>query len=232
MKRNDDRLFHDGFTMSTQVPFQSGVTLAGAGPFDAEDLRAARVLAPHVVAADGGADRLAGFGAVPEYIIGDMDSLDGEAPEGTRVLAVPEQDSTDFGKCLARVTAPVIVGIGFLGGRLDHTLAALSVLLQYADRRVVLLGEEDIAFVAPPGWAVTVEVGARVSFFPLVPCRGMSSTGLRWPIEGLEMRAGGQIGTSNEAVDARISASFAPPGAVTILPKRYLGAVVESLGGS
>ena len=216
--------------MSTQVPFQSGVTLAGAGPFDAEDLRAARALAPHVVAADGGADRLAAFGAVPEYIIGDMDSLDGAALEGARLIPVPEQDSTDFGKCLAHVTAPVIVGVGFLGGRLDHTLAALSVLLQYADRRVVLLGEEDVAFVAPPGWAVTVEVGARVSFFPLVPCRGMSSTGLRWPIEGLAMVAGGQIGTSNEATATRVSAQFEPRGAVTILPKRYLGAVVDSFG--
>ena len=216
--------------MSTQVPFHAGVTLAGAGPFDPDDLRAAMALAPRVVAADGGANRLAALGVEPEIVIGDMDSLAGAAPEGARLIPVAEQDTTDFGKCLARITAPVIVGIGFLGGRLDHTLAALSVLLEHADARVVLMGEEDVAFIASPGQTVTVERGARVSFFPLMPCRGVSSEGLRWPIEGLTMAAGGMIGTSNEAVAPRISARFEPCSVVTILPKRYLGAVVESIG--
>ena len=217
--------------MTQQVPFQAGVTLAGGGPFGAPDLRAALALAPHAVGVDGGADALAVHGIVPELVIGDMDSLRGAIPPGTRALPVTEQETTDFGKCLAHIAAPLFIGVGFLGGRLDHTLAALSVLLQHADTRVVLLGEKDVAFVAPPEWAISVEPGARASFYPLMPCRGVASRGLRWPVEGLEMRAGGQIGTSNEAVEARISASFDPPGAVTILPKRYLGAVVGSLGG-
>lgn len=216
--------------MSTQIPFQSGVTLAGAGPFDAEDLRAARALAPRIVAADGGADRLAALGARPELVIGDMDSLARAVPEGARLIPVAEQDTTDFGKCLARLSAPLIVGIGFLGGRLDHTLAALSVLLEHAEARVVLLGGEDVAYIAPPGRAVTVEPGARVSFFPLLPCRGVASEGLRWPVEGLAMAAGGVIGTSNEAIAARIGARFEPPGVVTILPRRCLEAVARSLG--
>lgn len=218
--------------MTQQISFQTGVTLAGGAPFDADDLHAALALAPHAVAADGGADALAACGIMPEVVIGDMDSLRGALPEGTRRMHVAEQDTTDFGKCLAHIAAPTCIGVGFLGGRLDHTLAALSVLLQHTDQRVVLLGAEDVAFVAPPKWAVSVEPGTRVSFYPLIPCRGIASTGLRWPIEGLAMQAGGQIGTSNEAVAARISASFDPVGAVTILPKRYLEAVVESFGAS
>lgn len=216
--------------MIAQVSFQNGVTLAGGGPFGGDDLRAALALAPHPVAADGGADRLMALGIVPEAVIGDMDSLRGGVPEGARTVAVAEQDTTDFGKCLAHVDAPFLIGVGFLGGRVDHTLAALSVLLSHADKRVVLLGEEDVAFVAPADWTITLEPGARVSFFPLVPCRGVASEGLRWPIKGLEMIAGGQIGTSNEAVAARVSAAFDRAGTVTILPKRYLEAVLASLG--
>lgn len=213
-----------------QISFRTGVTLAGAGPFDADSLHTAMGLAPRVVAADGGADSLAALGVVPEAVIGDMDSLRGSVPDKATVISVTEQETTDFEKCLMRIDAPFCIGVGFSGGRLDHTLAALSVLLAHPDKRVVLLGDTDVTFVAPPRWTMPITPGARVSFYPLLPCRGVASSGLRWSVEGLEMRAGGQIGTSNEAIATQVSASFDPVGAVTILPKRYLGPVIESLG--
>jgi len=215
--------------MTERIAFRDGVTLAGAGPVGEADLRAALALAPHPVAADGGAGRLMALGLVPEAVIGDMDSLGGAVPDGVHMMPVTEQDTTDFGKCLARVDAPFCIGVGFLGGRVDHTLAALSVLLEYPAKRVVLLGEEDVAFATPMDWRITLEPGARVSFFPLRPCRGVSSAGLRWPIDGLEMVAGGRIGTSNEAVSAEVAVVLDGPGAVAILPKRYLAAVLTSL---
>jgi thiamine pyrophosphokinase len=48
---------------------------------------------------------------------------------------LPEQDTTDFEKCLYSVAAPLLLGVGFLGGRADHHLAAMNVLVRYADRR-------------------------------------------------------------------------------------------------
>ncbi len=216
--------------MTQQVSFRTGITLAGGAAFAECDLRAALRLAPHPVAADSGADRLAVFGITPEIVVGDLDSLRGVLPKATRVQHVSEQETTDFGKCLLHVEAPLYIGVGFLGGRLDHTLASMSVMLTHAERRIILIGEEDIAFIAPDDWTMAVEPGARVSFFPLVPCRGAASDGLRWSIAGLTMAAGAQIGTSNEAIKAQISARFEPRGVVTILPKRYLEAAVDSLG--
>ena len=215
--------------MTVPPAFARGVTLAGGGPFGADDLAAARARAPSLVAADGGADRLAALGAVPEAVIGDMDSLRGTLPDGVTAIPVTEQDSTDFAKCLRHVEAPLFIGVGFLGGRLDHTLAALSVLLEHAAKRIVLLGEEDVAAIVPPGRPLHLEPGARVSFYPLLPCTGIASEGLRWPVEGLNMAAGGTVGTSNEAASARVSARFGPNGIVTILPKRFLGAMVDAL---
>jgi len=215
--------------MTQQGPYHQGVTLAGGAPFTRKMLDSALCLAPHPVAADGGADALMRFGVVPELVIGDMDSLHGALPPDTRILPITEQDSTDFGKCLAHLEAPFIIGVGFLGERLDHTLAALSVLLEYGDHAIVLLGERDVAFVAPPHWSMTVEPGTRVSFYPLLPSLGIASSGLRWPIEGLSMTAGGQIGTSNEAAEPQISAQFSPRGIVTILPAQYLAEAVRSI---
>ena len=216
--------------MSEKVSFHAGVTLAGGAPFLRADARDALALAPHPVAVDGGADALMAHRITPEAVVGDMDSLRGEMPETVRILPIHEQDSNDFAKGLTHINAPFYIGVGFLGGRVDHTLAALSTLLEHAEKRVVLLGQADVAFIAPSDWTMTVEPGTRVSFFPLVPCRGVASSGLRWPVEGLSMAAGGQIGTSNEAINTQIAASFEPQGVVTILPKRYLATVVAGFG--
>ena len=108
-----------------------GVTLIGGGATRACDLEAALAAAPYLVAADGGAGRALELGVVPEATLGDLDSLNAAtraqlAPEA--VHHVPEQDSTDFEKCLSRIDAPFVLGVGFTGARVDHTLAVMSVL--------------------------------------------------------------------------------------------------------
>ena len=83
------------------------VILVGGGDFLDADLRAACQSASARVAADGGAGRLMRLGFRPDAVIGDMDSL---SPELRRRLdpdtihEVDEQDSTDFEKCLRRIS--------------------------------------------------------------------------------------------------------------------------------
>ena len=213
--------------------FSEGVTLVGGGALSRETFNAARALAPVVVAADGGADRLAAWGADPAAVIGDMDSvadLDAWRARGdVTVLRLPEQDTTDFEKCLYSVEAPFYLGAGFTGRRLDHTLAALHALLRWRDKRVALIGEEDVAFLCPCDWRATLAPGAIVSFFPLIPVRGLASAGLRWPVAGLDFAPGARVGTLNAASAAQVSARFDRPGMVALLERRFLGAALESL---
>lgn len=213
--------------------FDRGVTLVGGGALRRETFHAARTLAPVVVAADSGADWLEGWGEDAAAVIGDMDSvarLEGwRARPGVRVLHLPEQDTTDFEKCLYSVEAPFFLAVGFSGRRLDHTLAALHALLRWPSKRVALIGEEDVAFLCPPCWRAMLAPGARVSFFPLAPVRGLASQGLRWPVEGLDFAPGARVGTSNEACAAQVSAAFDRSGMVALLERRWLGAALESL---
>lgn len=218
--------------MTPALRFERGVTLVGGGAGDAASFAEAVALAPHVVAADSGAQAVAAWGARPEAVIGDMDSVADLArwreEPGVRVLHLPEQDTTDLEKCLYSVDAPFFLGVGFTGRRFDHTLAALHALLRWG-RRVVLIGEEDVVFLCPPDWRARLDPGARVSFFPLGPVQGQASTGLVWPIQGLDFAPGLRIGTSNAAADAEVSARFDRPGMACILPRRYLAAAVSSL---
>ncbi len=215
------------------LSFPDGVVIVGGGPIGPQDLRLASALAGGLVCADGGANHL--NGQRPDAIIGDMDSLADaahwQASLGDQLVHVAEQDTTDFEKCLSRVSAPFAIGVGFLGGRIDHELAALHSLIA-APLPVVLLGAEDVIIAAGTGLHLMLEPGDRVSVFPLLPVRGIASKGLHWPITGLDMAAGRQVGTSNRASDATVEMAFDQPGAIVILPRDRLGAALTAIGVS
>lgn len=213
--------------------FDAPVLLLGGGPAAPELLAELAPRVGAVVAADGGANRLRAGPMRPHAVIGDMDSLEDrpfwDAEADVAVLHVPEQDTTDLEKCLRLVAAPLYLGAGFLGGRFDHSLAALHALLSHAHRRVVLIGEEDVAFLAPLAWRARLAPGARVSLFPLIPVTATASSGLVWPLSPLALAAGTAIGTSNRAAAAEISVSFDRLGAVVMLERRFLDSVLASL---
>ncbi|HEY8578126.1 MAG TPA: thiamine diphosphokinase [Devosia sp.] len=154
-----------------------------------------------LVGADGGADAMGAAGLVPAAIIGDLDSLEDRAgwEQRTRVIHIPEQITTDFQKALYSTQAPVTLALGMTGKRLDHTLAALSAVLQYAPKRKLLLVDEvDVALAVIGPIRFDAGLRERVSIHPLLPIRFRSSTGLFYPMDGHTLAPGGLIGTSNE----------------------------------
>jgi len=207
------------------------VTLVGGGPVAARSLRAALARAPRLVAADGGADRLLRAGLMPEAVIGDFDSISAEARAAiplARQHPIAEQESTDFDKALRHIRAPLVLGLGFWGARMDHGLAALSVLARYPDRACLLLAETCLAFLAPLRLTLQLRPGDRLSLFPLGPVRGQSA-GLRWPIAGIDFAPDGRIGTSNEVTERRVTLAFDAPRMLVILPRARLDAAVSAL---
>lgn len=214
-------------------PFRNNVTLLGGGECSRESLDEALRLAPNLVAADGAAARALAWGQVPNLVIGDMDSLDDTTalalPQGV-LQRVTDQDSTDFDKVLRHVTAPVLIGAGFLGARQDHMLACLNSLVRHAPRRCILLGEHDICFHAPRVLALDLPVGTRFSLFPLAGVT-VAGRGLVYPVDGLKMHPAGQIGTSN-AVDASgaVRLTFDRPGMLVFLPRDLAGGLAMVVG--
>lgn len=211
------------------VQSRAGVTLVGSGRFGAVALARARAMAPGLVAADGGADRLLALDARPDAVIGDLDSISPAARKAFAVVLheVPEQESTDFEKALRAIEAPFVLGLGFTGGRLDHGLAVLNALVRHPARRCVILGGGEAIFAAPPELALDLPAGTRLSLFPLAEVTGRSS-GLRWPIAGLSFAPGGRIGTSN-AVEGPVRLEFDAPGMLVIVPARFVERVIGAL---
>ncbi len=205
-----------------------GVTLVGGAPFGATALARAVAIAPTLVAADGGADRLLSMGARPSAVIGDMDSISAVARNALADVLhpIPQQDNTDFDKALAHIRAPFILGLGFWGARADHGLAALSGMVRAAHQQVILLGAKDLVFLAPLELRLDLRSGTRVSLFPMGAVRG-TSTGLRWPIGGIDFAPDGMIGTSNQALGT-VALRFNCRKMLVILPISQLDAVLQS----
>ncbi|WP_102110434.1 thiamine diphosphokinase [Oceaniglobus roseus] len=206
------------------------ILLVGGGAATPADLATVRDLATTVVAADGGADSALAAGLRPDWVIGDLDSISGAAraalpPE--RVIHDPDQETTDFEKCLARIEAPLVLALGFTGRRVDHELAAFNTLVREAPGRILLIGAEDICLHLPAALALDLAPGTRVSLFPFAPVTGRSE-GLEWPIDGLTFAPGGRIGTSNRATGP-VRLETAGPGLVLILPRDVLPSVLAAL---
>jgi thiamine pyrophosphokinase len=207
---------------------EAPVTLVGGSGADAGVL----ALAPTLVAADGGADHALAAGHAPETVIGDMDSVSAGARArlgAARFHTIAEQDSTDFDKCLRSIHAPFVIAVGFDGNRMDHALAAFNTLACHPAQRCILLGAHDAVFLAPDRpFDLGLEVGARLSLFPMGPVRGRG-VGLRWPIDGVDFAPDGRIGASNEVAARPVRLHFNAARMLVIVPAAALEAVVSAL---
>ena len=209
------------------------VTLLGGGAALTTDVHEALSIAPRCVAADGGAELARRSGVTPEAVIGDFDSVSPETLDLTpvaRQIRIAEQDSTDFDKALRHIAAPVVVGVGFTGVRMDHQLAALHVLAAYAHRPCVLLGAIEVLFLCPPRIRLDTRAGDVVSLFPMAPVAG-TSEGLRWPIAGLAFDPMSRVGTSNMATGP-LTLTMDGPAMLVLLPRAHLAGVTRALGSA
>lgn len=214
------------------APFLDNVTLLGGGELAAGTVSDLLTLAPNLVACDGAAARALTLGHVPDRVIGDLDSLDARtraALDPKTVFEITEQDSTDFDKALRTTEAPLILGAGFMGRRLDHELACFNALVRRPEKRCILVGECDICFHAGRPVALDLAPGTRVSLFPMAAVE-VSASGLEWPVDRLALAPWGRVGTSNRAIARRVEIAPAGDGLLVILPRAALPAAMAALG--
>ncbi len=214
--------------------YSTPVALVGPVRVNAEMVRLARARELPIIAADGGANRLDALDIVPEAIIGDLDSLADRQGwrERTRIIEIGEQDTVDFEKCLYSIDAPRFLATGFVGGRIDHSLAVIHVMGKYAAAKpVLLIGEQDISFAHVGVLELTLQPDVPFSIFPLQPISFAGSRGLAHPLKGLHMAPATFIGTSNRtsepAVRIEPGAAFTDIPYVITLPYAMLDHVID-----
>ncbi len=211
--------------------FSHNVTMLGGGAVTPQTLAQCLQLAPDLVAADGGADQALELGHMPVAVAGDMDSVSDRARKtigADRFIETPDQNRTDFHKTLDLIDAPLVLGVGFMGKRLDHELACYNTLVRLPEKRVILVGEVDICFHLSRPLKMSLPVGTRFSLFPMAQVT-VQATGLVWPVEDLQMSPWGMIGTSNETNAPGVTVAADGPGLLVILPRAHLTDAIAAL---
>ena len=171
-----------------------------------------------VIAADGGANRLATAGRRPDLVVGDMDTLPAETQRdleraGVKLERHPtEKEQTDaelaLDAAVKRGADEIVVAGAFGGPRLDHLVGNL-LLLAHEDFAAIdvalvteratfrsLLGPGILELEGAPGDWVTLEPLSEVA-------RGVATDGLRYPLRHEELVRGSSRGVSNELTDRR-----------------------------
>ncbi len=185
--------------MDTCVIFCAGGFDRLLEPIDPSDL---------VIAADGGYSHLQALGIKADIILGDFDSLD-HIPQDAKVFPV-EKDDTD---AMLAVRKGLEMGYGRFvlygsldGPRLDHTLANFQTLQFLADQGAA-------GYLVGLTYAATVVKNGSLRFRPActgvvsvfcmgADARGVSLTGLKYPLKDGSLTAGFPLGVSNQFTDS------------------------------
>lgn len=206
------------------------IALVGGAEIAPEVLNILQTLTDTFVAADGGANTMDAAGLYPTKVIGDFDSLSDASRQkfAPQLLHIAEQDSTDLEKVITRVAAPVIVAAGFLGGRLDHTLAALNVLVRFPEVPLILLDHVDCCFCCRAG-GMTLQVPPDIPLSVLPMDQIVATTqGLVWDMDRMPLHPAGMVSSSNRSAAEVVSINVTGPAIVT-LPADHLSAAIAAV---
>jgi len=164
-----------------------------------------------IIAADGGAEHCRVLGVVPDYIIGDFDSIDQEnlryfQSKGSEVIRHPaDKDYTDLELAVIHAQScgvDEIFVFGGLGNRWDQSIANILLLASsnFVDLDVRLVEADQMIRVLRPGkkHEITGSLGDIVSLIPLGgDATGIRTSGLHYPLDNEELRLGSTRGISN-----------------------------------
>ncbi len=182
-----------------------------------------------VIAADGALDHALAAGLTPAGLVGDLDSISADGLAWAEQHATiqrhdPDKDHTDTELALAiavDLNPARLVLISGGGDRLDHTLAAIGALGQPSLTSVPVIeawwGSQHIRILHGPGRVeFDVVPGTTVSLLAMQGrCKGLSISGVRWPLESERLAPLAGRGVSNVADDEHIEITVLE-GVVTI----------------
>ena len=161
--------------------------------------------ADYVVCCDGALEKyfrnmevVFGGERMPDVVIGDLDSLGKAARKRYtgKLVHVAEQETNDQTKAVdytvshfADVSSIYILGGS--GGREDHTIGNLSLLMEYAGRfgetgpKIEMVSDWSTAFALTDSADIHCGTGRKFSLFSPDNSLTVKSKGLQWPTDGV-----------------------------------------------
>lgn len=170
-----------------------------------------------IICADGGGEIAYSRGITPDYLIGDLDSINPEILEifkekSVEIIKYPrDKDYTDTELCLYKaleIGCMEICIIAGVGSRIDHSLGNIGLLhliSKKGGKGYILSGKSSI-YLCNDSIRLCGEVGDTISIIPFNGnAKGLKSSGLRFELNNTDIEFGKPIGISNEMTEKEFS---------------------------
>ena len=153
-----------------------------------------------VIACDGAVVQLLQNDIIPNFIVGDLDSIPQEMigtqieQLGITVIPMLNQDSNDLAKALQyckNLDATNVDVIGVEGGRLDHQIGAYFSLCEQRSNAILHLDNWTARLVPSKGLALdSIESGKNISLFAIGTVKGVTLSGVKWILNNEDLLPG------------------------------------------
>ncbi|UPA29563.1 thiamine diphosphokinase [Terrisporobacter glycolicus] len=163
-----------------------------------------------IIGADGGCNHLYKMNIIPNYIIGDLDSINNDLVEYYKNKNVffkkypSHKDETDSEICIylaKELKAEEIDFYGSLGGRIDHTLANIGLMHYVREMNItprIITSEEEITIIRNEEIILNGKKGDTVSVVPIMSdVNNITLKKLEYPLNNAKMGYLSSLGISN-----------------------------------
>ena len=135
---------------------------------------------------------------VPNFIIGDLDSISQEALKKfksvSKIIQLKRQNDTDVEKCLKyaiskKFSEALLVGV--TGNRLDHTFCNIGIVLKFFPQiKISLIAENSFLKPYTGNVELNTSPGETISLYGISPKTKISSNGLKYELKNIALPFG------------------------------------------
>ncbi len=175
------------------------------------------------ICCDSGLKHRSGLGIVPDLIVGDFDSHEDPHLDVETITLPCEKDDTDTvfaaKEALKRGFEDFLL-VGVIGGRLDHTLGNVSILLMLHARGKNAVAVDDFSEMEIVSHR-PAEIGDQYAYFSLLnisgAARGITIQNAKYPLNDAEITCEYQYGVSNEVLPGKTARVWVQEGQLLLI---------------
>ncbi|WP_322969795.1 thiamine diphosphokinase [Faecalibacter sp. LW9] len=162
---------------------------------------------------DGSYNYLKTLGIVPDVIAGDFDSISTTSfPKNVEVIHTPDQNFTDFEKVLQIIVDQNFTSVdvfGASGKQQDHFLGNLNAAYKFKDRLLIQFIDNYSTYNFIPKHFTLENVAEKIiSLVPFPETKGITTTGLLYPLNNEDLNLLERIGTRNKAITNKVKITY------------------------
>jgi thiamine pyrophosphokinase len=161
-----------------------------------------------LICADGGANSANKLKIIPDFIIGDLDSINeltlNKFKSASKIIRIKRQNDTDVEKCLKfaikkKYNEAALLGV--TGNRLDHTFCNLGIVIKYFHKiKIRIIAENSILTPYAGATELKTRPGETISLYGFNRKTKIYSKDLKYPLTNIALPFGEKESTSNIAL--------------------------------